>query len=324
MKNVCALLLLTCAGTSLALAQAPQGEKWKITSSMQMAGMSMPGQSSEICKEPGQDTAPIKADDNCQIYDMQRNGNVQSFKMRCTGKDAMEGSAQFTYLGTDRYQGRMEMTARGETMVMTYEGQKLGTCDGGEANLRAKKMIAEGERQQKLADEQLKKSCHDLAAKAESPAFLSMCKDPADKRTYCEAVRKPDNFLRLAKQEQNNLRYAPNNTSPDARPLTQSGTVCGFAVEQEREGLCRLADQNNNLEFIASQCPTQAAGIAAAQCAGRRYTAIAERYRGFCSEFASNQSQGDQQQAQEPATPMDKTKGLFNKAKKGLGGLLSN
>ncbi|HEY0687154.1 MAG TPA: DUF3617 family protein [Steroidobacter sp.] len=323
MKHVCKLLWLGCVGASLAHAQAPvEGEKWRITSSMQMAGMSMPGMSSEICKQPGEDTAPIKTDDNCQIYDMKREGNVQSFKMRCTGKDAMEGSAQFTYLGSDRYQGKMEMTAQGETMVMNYEGQKLGRCDGGEMNLQAKKMIADGERQQKLAEQQQIEACHKEAAKAESPGFLSMCKDPADQRTYCEAIRTHDKFKRLDEQEQQNAKWAqhdPNNLN--ARPLTNSARICGFAIDKERDGLCTTAEQNGKLDFIASQCPTLAAGIAAAQCAGRRYTAIADRYRGFCSEYASNQSQAEQQQAE---TPMDKTKGLFNKGKKALGGLFTN
>ena len=56
MNHVWKVLLLTCAGTSLAMAQNIQGEKWKITSSVQMGGMSMPGMSSEICKQPGDDT----------------------------------------------------------------------------------------------------------------------------------------------------------------------------------------------------------------------------------------------------------------------------
>lgn len=330
MKNVRKLLLLTaCAATSLAVAQSTPGEKWKITSSMQMAGMSMPGQSSEICKEPGQDAAPIRTDDNCQIYDMKRSGNEQSFKMRCTGKDAAEGSARFTYLGPDHYQGKMEMTADGQTMVINYEGKKLaGVCDGREANLQAKKMIAEGERQQKMAEQQTAEYCRKEAAAASGPAFLTMCKDPADKRTYCEAVRKPENFQRLSDQERKTTRYAANSNQPGARPLTESATACGFSAEKEREGLCQLADKNGNLDFIATECPTQAAGIAAAQCAGRRYTAIAERYRNFCSEFASAQGDDgsqDQQQAQDqPQTPAEKTKGLFNKGKKALGGLFSN
>ena len=326
MNKLCKLLLLTCAGTSLAQAQAVEGEKWKITSSMQMSGMSMPGQTQEFCKQPGADAAPIKTDDNCKIYDMKRTGNVQSFKMRCTGEQAMEGSAQFTYMGADRYQGKMEMNTQGQTMVLNYEGQKIGQCDGRETNLMAKKMIADAEREQKKAEAALSENCHKQAAAAEGPYFLTMCKDPADKRAYCEAVRRPENFKRLADQERRNARFS-QDTSPNARPLSESGRLCGFAVEQEREGLCRVAEQKNDLNFIATECPTQAAGIAAAQCAGRRYTAIAERYRSFCSEFASNQSQDEQQQQaqeQQPQTPAEKTKGLFNKGKKALGGLLSH
>ena len=91
-----------------------------------------------------------------------------------------------------------------------------------------------------------------------------------------------------------------------------------------------------------------AAGLAAAQCAGRRYTAIAERYRGFCSEYASNQdeeqrqsrsgasgesgtmdpneqqAQDQQQDPNQPPTTGEKAKGPFNKGKKALGGLFSN
>lgn len=348
MKNMCALLLLSCAGTSLALAQGIEGEKWKVTNTMQMGGMSMPGQTSEICKQPGADAEqpPIRTDDSCQIYDMNRSGNVQSFKMRCDGEDGnkVEGSAQLTYMGPDHYKGRMEMTTGGETMVMSYEGKKLGQCDGTEVNFVAKKMLADAERQQKLAEQQMIQRCHEMAAKAEDPFFLMQCKDPADKRTYCEAVRKPDNFRRLAQQERRNTRnaYAANN--PNARPLTESARICGFGIEQERESLCKIAEQKNDLNFIATECPIQAAGVAAAQCAGRRYTAIAERYRSFCSEYASNQDeerQGtmsatgssaqdlppDQQQEQaqeQPQTTGEKAKGLFNKGKKALGGLFSN
>ncbi|GFE81984.1 hypothetical protein GCM10011487_39840 [Steroidobacter agaridevorans] len=347
MKNVCALLLLTCAGTSLALAQGIEGEKWKVTNTMQMGGMSMPGQTSEICKQPDADAEqpPIRTDDNCQIYDMKRSGNVQSFKMRCDGEDKVEGSAQLTYISADHYKGRMEMTTGGETMVMNYEGKKLGQCDGTEANFVAKKILADAERQQKLAEQQMIQRCHDLAAKAEDPFFLMQCKDPADKRTYCEAVRKPENFRRLAQQERRNTRnaYAANN--PGAKPLTESARICGFGLEQEREALCKVAEQKNDLNFIATECPIQAAGVAAAQCAGRRYTAIAERYRSFCSEYASNQDEEQRQQSagaastydgstgqdqpqdaqqEQPQTTGDKAKGLFNKGKKALGGLFSN
>lgn len=342
MKNVCALLLLSCAGTSLALAQGIQGEKWKVTNSMQMGGMSMPTQSSEICKQPGDDSVPVRTDGDCQVYDNKRVGNVQSFKMRCTGEQPVEGSAQLTYIGPDHYKGKMEMVTGGETMVMNYEGQKVGQCDGTEINFVAKKMMADAERQQKLAEQQMVQHCHDKASQADEPWFLMQCKDPADKRTYCEAVRKPENFRRLAQEERRNVRF--NANSPNAKPLTESARICGFSIEQERDTMCKVAEQKNDLNFIATECPTQAAGLAAAQCAGRRYTAIAERYRSFCSEFASNQDEEQRQsrsgqaepgqpgqpeqpldQAQDqPQTTGDKAKGLFKKGKKALGGLFSN
>ena len=349
MKQIVNVVLLTCAGISLAAAAGPPGEKWKITSSVQMSGMSMPGQTTELCKQPGEDTVPVKTEANCEVYDVSRSGNVQSFKMRCTGEQPVEGSAQLTYVGPDHYKGKMEMKTGGETMVMNYEGQKLGQCDGTEVNFVAKKMMADAEKQQKLAEQQQIAACHDMAAKAEDPFFLTMCKDPADKRTYCEAVGKPDNFRRLAQAERRNARFNSGNANnPQAKPLTESARICGFALEQRRDTLCKVAEQKNDLNFIATECPTQAAGLAAAQCAGRRYTAIAERYRGFCSEYASNQdeeqrqsrsgasgesgtmdpneqqAQDQQQDPNQPPTTGEKAKGLFNKGKKALGGLFSN
>ena len=112
-----------------------------------------------------------------------------------------------------------------------------------------------------------------------------------------------------------------------------------------------LAEQKDDLNFIATECGTMAASIAAQQCAGRRYTAINARYRSFCSEYASNQDEEQRQQRaggtastydagtgqEQPQDPQqqqpeqeqsqttgEKAKGLFNKGKKALGGLFSN
>jgi len=345
MKNVCTLLLLTCAGTSLTLAQGIEGEKWKVTNTMQMGGMSMPGQTSTICKQPGADSEqpPIRTDDSCQIYDMKRSGNVQSFKMRCTGENAAEGSAQLPYISPDRYQGKMEITTGGETMVMNYEGQKLGQCDGTEVNFMAKKIMADAERQQKLAEQQMAQRCREMASEANDPLFLMQCKDPADKRIYCEAVRKPENFGRLAREERRRARVSSIANDPSNKPLTESARVCGFSLEQERDRMCQIAEGKNDLSFIATECAAMAAGIAAQQCAGRRYTAINATYRSFCSEYASNQDEQQRQSRQssgqsaqtdpseqqapeqdQPQTSGEKAKGLFNKGKKALGGLFSN
>ena len=313
-------LLLTCAGASLAFAQSasaqsPAGEKWKITTSMQMSGMSMPGRSSEVCKQPGDDSVPIQTDSNCQIYDVARNGNVQSFKMRCTGKDAMEGSAQLTYLGPDRYQGKMQVNAQGETMTLSYEGQKLGQCDGGEANLQAKKMMAQGQQQMAAHEKMMAEQCHKQAAEAPSPQLmLTMCKDPEDIKVYCSAVKTHDKFRSFAESEQQSV--ANGATQQGMRPLTESAQLCGFSADAERTRLCSTAEENGKLDFIVSQCPVQGQALAAQHCAGRSYTSISANYRNFCASFASRQP--------EDASAASKTKGFLNKGKKALGGLFSN
>ncbi|HEY6641427.1 DUF3617 domain-containing protein [Povalibacter sp.] len=312
MNTLCKALLLTCAGTSLALAQGSvQGEKWKITSSMQMSGMSMPAMSSEICKQPGDDSVPVQTEKNCEVYDINRIGNVQSFKMRCTGKDKMDGSAQFTYLGADHYQGKMVINTQGETMTMNMEGRKIGGCDGGEINLKAREMQAQAQAQMAQGEKMMAETCRKFAAEGNNPYMMTtQCKDPADHKTFCAAAQTHDSFLNLSEME----KASNGSNAPGSRPLAETEQLCGFSATAKREQLCNTAEQSGKLKFLTSQCPTQAATLAAAQCAGRSYTSISDKYRDFCSSYASSQ----------PESAGSKVKGIFGKGKKALGGLLGN
>lgn len=303
-----------CLVTAVALAAgAPTGEKWKITSSMQMAGMSMPGSATELCKEPGDDSVPVKTEKNCEVYDVSRTGNVQKFKVRCTGKDAVEGTGEFTYLGKDHYKGKMEMTMEGQTMTMAYEGQKLGACDGGEMNLKAKDMQAQANQAMAMQEKVQIQQCHDQAALATQPSFIkSMCKDPEDRRVFCAAVQTHDKFRPLAVAE----KHATGKDSP----MKDAVEVCGFSPAKQQAKLCASAEEMGKLGFIESLCPAEAAEIAKAQCAGRKYTAISDKYRGFCSSYASTSA--DDEATDDSA--VGKAKGLLNKGKKGLGGLFNH
>jgi hypothetical protein len=317
MKHILKGLLLGCTAASLAMAQgATPGEKWRVKTSMQMSGMSMPGQTMEICKPTDADSVPMKTDDNCQVYDVKRTGNTQSFKMRCTGEEPVEGSAEFTYLGADRYQGKMLMNMRGETMTMAYEGQKLGgTCDAGALKRNVERMQADAQRQTAEYERAQIESCRKMAADATSPAMMGThCKDPEDIKTFCSVVRGHDRFAGFSKAD----KQAPADANfPGARPLSESAKLCGFTVDVERARLCDSAEANGKLEFLGQECPAQAQALARTHCAGRSYTTINARYRGFCAEFANNQ-QEEQQRAEENA-PTGKAKGLLNAGKKALG-----
>jgi hypothetical protein len=316
MKYVWEGLLLGCTAASLALAQgATPGEKWRVTTTMQMSGMSMPGQTMEICKPTSADAVPVKTDDNCEIYDVRRSGNSQSFKMRCSGDEPVEGSAEFTYLGADRYQGKMLMKTSGNTMTMAYEGQRLGgACDAGAMKREVERMQADAQRQQDQYSQAMADSCHKAAAEGSTYMLTGQCKDPADIRTFCSAVRTHDRFGDYAKADQ---QARPEVNFPGSHPLAESAQLCGFQVEAERTRLCDSAEANGKLGFIASQCPVQAQALARMQCAGRSYSTISDRYRNFCAEFASNQQ--EEQRAQEENSPTGKAKGLLNAGKKAFG-----
>ena len=137
------------------------------------------------------------------------------------------------------------------------------------------------------------------------------CKDPADRQTFCAAVQTPDKFLNLADMEKQAIEMG----HPD-RVLAESASFCGFDVAAVRTRLCNTAEQQEDLKFIASQCPAQGAALAQRHCAGRSYTSMSPKHRDFCASYAAANPQEQ--------TPAGKAKGIFNMGKKALGGILGN
>lgn len=42
------------------------------------------------------------------------------------------------------------------------------------------------------------------------------------------------------------------------------------------------------MQFLIQQCHAQAQSLAARECAGRSYTSVSDRYRNFCSSYATS------------------------------------
>ena len=240
--------------------------------------------------------------------------------MRCTGKDAMEGSGEITFLGPDHYKGVMKMNAQGQQMTMNYEGQKLGACDGGELNVKAKKMIEQSQQQMAQMN---KEQCREAAKSASMPAMMANCKDPQDIKTYCgnfqtyKVFGSQSELQRMAVSQRQGMQM-------DSKPLDDSAKLCGLSADAVRGKLCSAAEGSGELDFLGKECVTQSAELAKAQCAGRRYTAISDKYRGFCATYAGVKMQSDDDAPAQPETAKDKAKGLFGKGKKALGGLFGN
>lgn len=113
-------------------AQTGPDNLWEVTSSMAMEGMRMPGMTVQTCAKAGQSeglTPPMQGD--CQFTDRNTVGNRTTFRVTCTGKDAMSGTGEMT-TGPSSYQGIMRLSGKsdGETMNVTteYSGRLIGKC----------------------------------------------------------------------------------------------------------------------------------------------------------------------------------------------------
>lgn len=317
------------AGGVARAADAPAGERWRQTQSTQMMGMTMPARTSEFCKEAGGDNLPIQADKNCTLHDVKRTANGATFKMSCTGKEAMEAEGEMTYLGPDHTRSTMRVKMAEGEMTMKSESQKIGPCTGAESNIQAKKMIAKAQADSAAAQAQMQqtqaKMCADAAQKAESPGMMQQCKDPATLKTYCANFQTHEPFRKQAEYEAQMAKAGVVNEQ--TQPLTTSAKLCGVDVKQVRERLCSTAEAQGKMAFIATQCIGLARSIAARECAGRSYTSVPERYRSICATFANPGSAGDAPAAQPPAPveePRKPKSGAVSKGKKILGGLLGN
>lgn len=126
--------LLAVLGTKVvALADdKPTGELWQQTMSMQMAGMSMPPRTMQVCVPPGKaDEALSKPqgpgmNDNCSLQDAKREGNRFTAKFMCMGKQPVQGTVETIFAG-DHVTGTMTMSMSGQQMTMKTDSQKLGT-----------------------------------------------------------------------------------------------------------------------------------------------------------------------------------------------------
>lgn len=276
-----------------AFAQEP-GNLWEVTTSMEGGGMKMPGQTQQVC-------APVNAegpeamsgsDNRCQMSDIQRSPGKFSYKVKCPDGS---GTGEMTYQGKDSYSQVMTMTMDGETMTMSTKGKRIGSCDAS----KMKKQVAAAQAQ---AAAGMAQACA-AAPEQMLPAQLTNLNcDAKYKKQLCDRLGTKEGFSVAASRQ------------PLGEPTMDSGTLpevakfCGVQPEPLRERLCNDANRSEDLEFLGAQCPTLAQPIAQRECAGRSFSSPpAEKYRDFCSNYASGAMQGGAGDAagasSAPATP---------------------
>jgi hypothetical protein len=279
-------LFLAAPGLAAAAEEREPGTWWELTTEMSMPGMpmAMPAQTSKLCLPVREWTEPpaAKPDKNCKVTDMKRSGNTSSWKVACTGKDAMKGEGEMTTTA-DAYHGTMHMRSAQGEMNMKTRGRKLGgDCDAAEQRRQAEARGAEARASVKEAQAGRsdfdKKTC-DSAVEGVVVSMMTgtnsmgiKCKDPAMKGPFCKRFESYDGWARVRESQ-----------GPDRAALE---TYCGKTFEQVRGSVCRQAAQEKELLFLDYNCPVEAKAFGKKECAGRR-AADLPGLTAFCDRYAA-------------------------------------
>lgn len=289
------------------------GEEWENTVEMQMAGFSMPAQTSKSCvpKKGMTDPPGTGKDDKCKVTRMKNDGKTMSWSMVCEGKEKMSGDGEITQTAGG-YDGKMTMrTADGE-MLMKMRGKKLGTpCDAATIKRQMVAVQAEGEKN-------MAKACTNAAQRMSVMSFAgpqAMCKDPADRALLCERAATREGVRGLGAQPEMVTKDLGAVCGKDLAAMKLQ--ACSAAGREEAAKRCK-DDSKDALAFIGESCPAQTQVIAQRECAGMSYTDLPICYRSFCTTYAGNLLDKGKKPAAQPKAPEDSAQDAAKKAVKSL------
>lgn len=338
--------LLACSATvvPVVLAQQGSGVKYRVSSKMEMVGMpfAMPARTTEVCgpKNAAAESL-VPRQDNCRVLDYRVTGNKSSFRVVCTGKDAMTGTGEFEMLGANGYRGKMTMATDGEQMIMSFDGKRLGDCD----------YAKEGPQAQ--VNEMMAKTCGEMLKESGAGLILVGTQFTAaggvclpQKAAYCRKLTPLANDLKLLRdteasqaaiRQQGGVMPTQwdsfqgcglSRTSILTKNCAKADSIGDYdfisALCPERlAAACSHADPSKGAHFLVDHCPARAEQLAAEQCAGRGYTALSTSpYRDFCNAYAGARLQqrnedGGGSKPAKPGEPAPK-KPSFRERLKGL------
>src|SRR3990172_3705556 len=113
MKELLSGMVLLAAMSPTSALAAGSDELWEMTTKMDMPGMPMPAMTQTVCLRKGESYKPGKVphQKNCEMTDLKVSGNKTTWKMHCTGRDAMEARGGVKR-GAERMHGTIKMAMK--------------------------------------------------------------------------------------------------------------------------------------------------------------------------------------------------------------------
>lgn len=318
MLAVSRLAWAACGLAAAALVQA-QGadELWSMTTRMEMEGMQMPAMSQQVCMKKGETRAEdLSQDKNCKVTEQRRSGNKVSWKVVCSGPDAMTGSGEMTR-NRDTLDGRMLMKSKDGEMKVVYTGKLTGTCnaqtheDPQQAAMK-KQMAA----MQAQSNAQVAQACDESIQKFGTTLFEMQGSPCAPRKgEYCAHVKKTSQSMATPA----GYRKAMQIEGLRNGGWEHAGKYCGVQTAPVMAAACNSGVGGRDWGFVADHCPAETKKLAAEHCAGRDYTAaMSSEYKPICAKQAASGFAQPQRAAARPAAAPTATDAVKDGAKEGV------
>lgn len=287
---------------SLVHAQGPD-ELWNMTTRMEMAGMQMPASSHQVCTKKGEQRAEdLQQDKNCKVTEQKVVGNKMTWKIVCTGKDAMSGTGEMTRTA-DSMDGRMRMKDKdGDEMTVIYTGKRAGGCN---ARTHQDPKMAAAQKQmatmQAQGDAQIAQMCRESIDKFSTTAFEMQGSPCAGRKgEYCAHVKKTTQAMTTPA----GYRKAMQIEGLRNGGWEQAGKYCSVQTAPALTAACKSGVSGRDWPFVADHCPAETQKLAAEHCAGREYTAaMSSEYKAICAKQAGGFAQTQRAAAKPAAAP---------------------
>lgn len=307
------LMSAACCIATSAPAQGPD-ELWEVTIKADMAGMSMPANTTKVCKQKG-DRDPSKMGEkdknsDCKMTDMKQSGNRSTWKIVCTKPEPMTGTGDVTY-GTDKYDGTIKMAGKMEgqefAMTQVISAKKVGSCKYEDPAKKVEQMQAQS---QAAIDKECDKQVEEL-----QPGSVFGVEGLPESMQFCKH-RKPE-FCAKATKVSQQMKDEAGFEQADKKYTAWRAAfqACGMDPNAVAAPACKSAIDKKHFPFVAEHCPVEGKALAQKHCAGMDYTAImSSEYREVCQKYASELGKakvGEGKPEPAPAAPKsDKDKAI--------------
>jgi hypothetical protein len=292
------------AGLAMATCVQAQGsdELWSMNTRMEMQGMQMPAMAQQVCMKKGETRAEdLSQDKNCKVTEQRRDGNKFSWKVVCTGREAMTGTGEMTR-NRETMSGRMVMSGKDGTMTLVYTGKLSGTCN---AQTHQDPQMAAAQKQmaavQAQGEVQLAQMCKEGVEQFNTQLF-EMQGSPClnRKAEYCAHVNKTSQSMRTSAA----YRTAMQRPGMDRGGWERAAQFCSVQAAPIVAAACKNAASSRDWQFVADYCPAETQQLAAEHCAGREYTAaMGSEYKAICAKYAGKFAEPQRAAAKPAAAP---------------------